>query len=131
MFVGMPGVEISPIEVGSEGGGYRISGSPGTVLRIRAWGYWPLDVATTFSREVGGVCRDLAPEATLALDASDFKPQGAEGQEALRVFLRALAPLAFAKGLVLAGNALTRMQLTRLVRECGLDGRMTFSDSFK
>ena len=127
----MPGVEISPLEGGTEAGGYRVSGSPGTVLRLRVWGYWPPDVTITFTREAAAVCRDLASDATLALDASDFKPQGAEGQEALRVFLRALAPLTFAKGLVLAGNALTRMQLTRLLRESGLDGRMTFSDSFK
>ena len=127
----MPGAEISHVEVGTEAGGYRVSGSPTTVLRIRAWGYWPADVTAAFSHEAPVVCRELAPEATLALDASDFKPQGAEGQEALRVFLRALAPLTFAKGIVLAGNALTRMQITRLLRECGLDGRLTFSDSFK
>jgi hypothetical protein len=127
----MPGVEISPLEVGSEAGGYRVSGSPSTVLRIRAWGYWPPDVTAAFAQQAATVCRELAAEATLALDASDFKPQGAEGQEALRVFFRALEPLTFAKGIVLAGNALTRMQLTRLLRECGLDGRLNFGDSFK
>jgi hypothetical protein len=127
----MPGADISPVDVGTDGGGYRVSGSPSTLLRIRAWGYWPVEVTTVFGREAAALCRDLAPDATLVLDASDFKPQGSEGQEALRVFLRALAPLTFAKGLVLAGNALTRMQLTRLLRECGLDGRLTFGDSFK
>jgi hypothetical protein len=125
----MPGVEISPVEAGTEAGGYRVSGSPSTTLRISVWGYWPPDVSAAFSREASGVCRDLAPDSIFALDARDLKPQGAEAQEALRVLFRALAPLTFEKAVVRASHPLTRMQLTRLMRECGLDGRLIFGDS--
>jgi hypothetical protein len=125
----MPGAEISPLEVGTEAAGYRVSGSPSTTLRIRAWGYWPADVTAAFSREAPTACRDLAPAATFVLDANDLKPQGAEAQEGLRVLFRALAALTFEKGIVRATHALTRMQLTRLVRECGLDGRLIFGES--
>ena len=67
--------------------------------------------------------------ATFTLDATNLKPQGPEGQHALRVLFRALTPVAFARGILFASNVLTKMQLMRLVRECGLDARVGFDDS--
>ncbi len=127
----MPGGEISPTDVGTEAGGYRVSGSGTSVVRIRAWGYWPPEVVDAFIRDAAAVCRELAPSATLGLDAGELKPQGSDGQDALRTFFRSLAALTFVKGTVFANNALTRMQLTRLLREAAVDGRLTFADNPK
>ena len=50
------------------------------------------------------------------LDCKELKPQGIEGQEAIRVLLRLLSRQPFAKGMILRGNAMTCMQLARLLR---------------
>lgn len=121
----MPGVESSGAGAGSEVGGFRISGAQ-TALRIRVWGYWGSDVVAAFTREAPAACQQLTAAAVFILEADELKPQGAEGQEALRVLFRSLAARTFAAGNVVAGNVLTRMQLTRLVRECGLFEQVRF-----
>jgi hypothetical protein len=127
----MPRGEDSPAEAGTEAGGYRITGVGTEAVRIRAWGYWPDEVVDAFVRDAAILCRELAPSATLGIDAGELKPQGSEGQDALRAFFRAVASLAFAKGTLFADNVLTRMQLTRLLREAGVDSRLTFADDPK
>jgi len=119
----MPLAEFSPAEVGTEAGGFRIVGTAQGLLRMTVWGYWPQDVVRTFSSDAPSALQKLSPSGTFVLEATELKPQGADGQEALRVLFRALAPLEFAKASVVASNALTRMQLARLLRECSLDGR--------
>lgn len=120
----MPFAEFSPADVGTPGGGFRIVGTAQGALRITAWGYWQEDVARTFSTDGPSALQKLLPTGTFVLEATELKPQGADGQEALRVLFRGLAPLPFAKGQVVASHALARMQLARLLRECGVDGRV-------
>lgn len=120
----MPFAEFSPAEVGTAAGGFRIVGTNQGILRVTVWGYWPPDVVRTFTADAPSALSKLSPAGTFVLDAAELKPQGAEGQEALRVLFRALAPLQFAKGSIVASNALTRMQLARLLRECSVDGRL-------
>jgi len=120
----MPFAEFSPAEVGTEAGGFRIVGTAQGVLRVTAWGYWPADVVRTFATDAPSALQKLLPAGTFVLEATDLKPQGADGQEALRVLFRGLAPLPFAKASVVAKNALTRMQFARLLRESGVDGRV-------
>ncbi len=122
----MSATEFSPVEVGGEAGGFRVTGTPQAALRVEAWGYWPPEVVTAFTRAAPAATQQLAPSAMFTLDATNLKPQGADGQEALRAMLRALAPLAFSKGVILASNVLTSMQIARLLRECKLDGRLVF-----
>lgn len=123
----MPPPDNLPPTGGAEVGGFRIAGK-GEVMRIEVWGYWRAEVATSFARETAAVLQKLSSAAELILDAKNLKPQGTEGQEALRVLLRGLVPLGFSKGSVRAENLFARMQLTRLIRECGLDGRLGFGD---
>jgi len=125
----MPFAEFSPAEVGTSAGGFRIVGTAQGLLRLTIWGYWPNDVARSFSTDGPAALQRLSPSATLVVDANELKAQGADGQEALRVLFRALAGLAFAKATVISANALSRMQLTRLLRECGVDGRVDLSDN--
>lgn len=106
--------------------GFRIADQAPTALQIEVWGYWTSAVADAFTREAPPFAAKLGAAATFVLDAKALKPQGAEGQEALRVFFRALSAGTFAKATLATENVLTRMQLTRLLRECGLDGRVGF-----
>jgi hypothetical protein len=115
--------------MGSDAGGFRVSVTSQGAMRIEAWGYWSEGVIASFTREAPAAAQRLMPGATFTLDAKELKPQGAGGQEALRVFFRALAGVTFARGIVNADNALTKMQLTRLLRECALDGRFTYETS--
>jgi len=124
----MPFAEFSPAEVGTEAGGFRIVGTAQGILRVTVWGYWPQDVVRTFVNDAPAALSKLTAAGTFVLEATDLKPQGADGQEGLRVLFRALVPLSFAKGSVVANNALTRMQLARLLRECGVDGRLEIGD---
>jgi hypothetical protein len=118
------GTDFLPIEVGGKKDGFRITGTPHASLRIEAWGYWPSNVASAFAREAQAAVQKLATTAVFTLDVVNLKPQGAEGQDALRALLRALSPLAFAKGVVIASNILTGMQIARLLRECKLEDRV-------
>jgi len=120
--------EISLPEVGTQSGGFRVSGPPHEALRIELWGFFDPDVADALTRLAPTVIQHVELAAIFTLDATNLKPQGPDGQQALRVLFRALAPIAFKKGVLLASNVLTKMQLTRLVRECGLDARVGFED---
>lgn len=115
--------------MGTEAGGFRVGGTPQSALRIEVWGYWSPEVVTTFAREASSAVQKLSPAAAFVLDAGNLKPQSIEGQEALRALFRGLSSFDFAEGKILATNVLTRMQLTRLLRECKMDGRLTFGDA--
>jgi hypothetical protein len=111
--------------VGTDAGGYRLFATI-KELRLEAWGYWTPEVVATFRRQIGAAIRRLGEQGLFVVDAKELKPQGTDAQDALREFLRVLSAVAFASGKITAQNALTRMQLTRLVREGGLDERVTF-----
>jgi hypothetical protein len=129
MFGAMSGGQHSSGDVGTDAGGFRVQAGAQGGLRVTAWGYWPSEVARSFGSDAAAAAQKLVATGAFTLEAAELKPQGTEGQEALRTLFRALAPVTFGRGLVLSSNALTRMQLARLVRECGLDGRIEFGDS--
>jgi hypothetical protein len=125
----MSGGLQSSSNVGTEAGGFRILGSTDGNLRVAAWGYWPAEVVSAFFGSAPTATQTLVPEGVFVFDCKELKPQGAEGQEAIRVLFRALARLPFAKGLIVRGNAMTCMQLARLLRECGAERRIEFADA--
>ena len=125
----MRAAKISLLEVGTHSGGFRVIGPPHEALRIELWGFFGQDVADALTHHAPAVIQHVQLAAIFTLDATNLKPQGPEGQQALRVLFRALTPVTFARGTLLASNVLTKMQLMRLVRECGLDARVGFDDS--
>ena len=125
----MPGGAHSSSNVGSEEGGFRILGSTDGNLRIAAWGYWPLDVIDAFSAKAPAATRALVAVGVFVFDCKELKPQGTQGQDAIRALFRVLARLPFAKGLIVKGNAMTCMQLARLLRESGAEKRIEFADA--
>lgn len=122
----LPGAPLP--EAGNQAGGFRFSRSPAGGLSLQVWGYWAADVVAAFARDALGATPELNAATVFTLDASELKPQGADGQDALRVLFRALAGSPFARGTVISKNALTTMQVARLLRECGLDARMSFGN---
>ncbi|HYQ44171.1 MAG TPA: hypothetical protein VER11_19450 [Polyangiaceae bacterium] len=125
----MPGGAHTSTNVGSEAGGFRILGGTDGNLRIAAWGYWPADVVASFLANAPLAAQALVPVGIFVFDCKELKPQGAEGQEAIRVLFRVLARSPFAKGLIVRGNAMTCMQLARLLRECSAEKRIEFADA--
>jgi hypothetical protein len=114
-----------PDRVGTDGGGFRLT-SGIVEFRIEGWGYWTPDVISAFRRQAPPAARKLGAAGLFVFDATNLKPQGTDGQDALCEIFRLLAALPFARGSVMASNVLSRMQITRLLREGGLDGRVTF-----
>lgn len=125
----MPGGADSSTNVGSEAGGFRIYDSSDGNLRIAAWGYWPVDVIDEFNVQAAVAIQTLVAVGVFVFDCKGLKPQGAQGQDAIRALFRVLARLPFAKGLIVKGNAMTCMQLARLLRECGAEKRFEFTDA--
>lgn len=123
----MPEERPHTLHVGTDADGFRVTHTAGgRELRIEGWGYWDAETCHAFARHVGGVLDKLAPPIVLLFDASVLKPQAIEGQEVIRAFFRRAASMPRSSVVALAKNVLTRMQLTRLGRECSLD--LGFSD---
>lgn len=131
MFGRMPAAQHSSADVGSEAGGFRLSAPAGGTLRVTVWGYWTPDVARVFAVDALAAGQKLMPTSTLVVEAAELKPQGPDGQDAWRSLFRGLVALTYVRAVIVGANALTRMQLARLVRESGLDGRMEFGDSYQ
>ncbi len=121
----MPAGEVSSIE--NEAGGFRITVAS-SLLSINVWGYWPSEVAAAFTREATAISHKSMRVSALLLDASALKPQGAEGQEALRVMFKVLASMGVAKGTFITDSLFCKMQLVRLLRECGLEQYVAAAD---
>ena len=114
---------------GNDSSGFRITYLPGAhELRIECWGYWPRDVAADFARETVLTFQKIGARVDLSFDASRLKPQGVDGQGALRLVMNAMGSLAFSRATVLSSDVLCRMQLTRIARECGVDSLLSFRD---
>ena len=58
------------------------------MLRLEGWGHWDGGVSTAFARQAAAACRGLASPAEIVPDATELKPQGDDGQGALRVMMR-------------------------------------------
>jgi hypothetical protein len=117
------------MQVGTKAAGFRIVLTPGgTALRLESWGYWSPDLALAFSRDVIVACRKVSSPLSFVLDATELKPQGREGQEALRTLMRCLAQFVLASATISTKNILTKMQLTRLAKDCGVESLLQITD---
>jgi hypothetical protein len=106
---------------GDEARGFRLQAAfGGRRLVVECWGYWEPETSALFSRLSLRALEKVVPPLDFTLDASLLKPQSSGGQEALRVFLKGLAAKHLECIKVRVSDVLTRMQLTRLMRESGL-----------
>jgi hypothetical protein len=101
---------------GTDADGFTISfEEPSRCLRIRVYGFWQPDTAATFVASLVDACRPPRRAVELVVDASDLKPQRDEAQVALKDAFAALPGLGITRASVVTDNALTKLQLLRLV----------------
>jgi hypothetical protein len=117
-------------DVGDSADGFRLTvRRDDSTIRVECWGFWPPDIAESFAEETISNCRNLAPPFHLLIDASALKPQGDEGQAALRRIMRYVATAKVASAVVSASNILTRMQLNRIANESGAASLVAFKSA--
>lgn len=87
------------------------------VVRVRAWGFWSVSVAETFTQAVLDACRASPKGAPLLMDMTELKPLREEGQRAFGSLLGRLRELGVARTTVTTASHLTKLQLLRLVAE--------------
>ena len=106
--------------IGDDQTGFSVSfDTEARAVRVRAWGFWSVDVAGAFVRTVAEVCLAGQRGGTMLLDMTGLKPMRDEGQAAFGSLMAALPKLGIARASVLSDNPLTRLQLLRLVSEHG------------
>jgi hypothetical protein len=125
----MVALDPETMQVGTKAAGFRIMCQPGgKAVRVEGWGYWPADVALAFGRDMISACRKVSSPLSFLFDATELKPQGHDGQEALRTLMRCLVQFGLSSVTISTNNILTKMQLTRLAKECGVESLLQIND---
>jgi hypothetical protein len=102
---------------GDQDNGFRIDRDlPNGIVRARAWGFWPLELAQAFVGAIQDECK-FAMRATLSLDATKLKPQREVAIAELAAALRAAVQSGVIRVVIHTENPLTRLQLTRIASD--------------
>jgi hypothetical protein len=113
--------------VGDEQAGYSITlDAVNGTIRVRAWGFWSVEVATTFGKNVGDVCVTAPQGTALHLDMKGLKPMREEGQHSFGMLLNALPSLRMSATTIATDNPLTKLQLLRLANKHGAKDAVQF-----
>jgi hypothetical protein len=105
--------------IGNDQAGFSIDYTSGAGLSVAGWGFWSVDVALAFAATIVDACRQAPRGAALTLDLRELKPMREEGQQSFSSVLRATSTLGFASISIVTANPLTKLQLVRLVADCG------------
>lgn len=104
--------------MGDETSGFSLQFDPSPpCIRVRAWGFWNVEVASAFGRAVQDACRGRPSGTTLELDMNELKPMRDEGQTSVSTLLAAAPSLGIAATVIKTANQLTKLQLMRLAGE--------------
>ncbi len=90
------------------------------VVRVRTWGFWRLEVATLFARNVATDCRAAGLPLGLLIDVIQLLPQRDEGQAAFGELMTVARGLGLRGTVVVGSNIITKMQLLRIAKERGV-----------
>jgi hypothetical protein len=93
--------------------------APAHVVRVRAWGFWRLEITTSFSQAIVSECRAASPPVGLLIDATRLLPQRNEGQAAFSELMTASRTLGLTAVAIVVSSSITRMQLLRIAKETG------------
>jgi hypothetical protein len=85
------------------------------ILRIAAWGFWSLTVASAFPDDVRVASASARPGFSLLTDCTGLHPQRSEGQEAWSRLIRELGGRV-GRVCAFVPNAVTKLQLVRIVK---------------
>jgi len=101
--------------VGDDGAGFSLEYEPSSSsVRVRAWGFWSVEIALAFGSKVREACKNRPPGTTLQLDMTHLKPMRDEGQLAFTALIEALPGLGIANTVIATGSQLTKLQLLRI-----------------
>lgn len=102
--------------------------APLKLVRGRCWGFW--DEATTerFQRELFAAVQKLERPALLLLDVTALLPQPEQTQATFRQLIASSAAAGLGRAALVATNAITRLQLARLVQEAKAPHWMLVAD---
>ncbi len=89
----------------------------GSLVVVRAWGFWDAGLACQLTPAVLQLCRAAGQPLRLLLDGAALKPQGDVGQMAFRDLIAGVIDLGLVRAAVLVRNILTKMQLMRITNE--------------
>lgn len=113
-------------KVGDASGGYSVGAeAPSAEVQVTAWGFWSIDVATSFRTTVLEACATRLPKR-LVLDMRALKPMRDEGQQGVSALMAALPRLGIERATVITSSPLTKLQLLRIVRESVAKDRVDF-----
>jgi hypothetical protein len=97
------------------------------VVRVRAWGFWSIEVATAFAGTVAEYCHAGPRGGTLLMDMTGLKPMRDEGQQSFGALMDALPKLGIARTTLVIDSPLTKLQLLRLVAQHGRKDLVQFT----
>ena len=89
----------------------------GSVVMVRAWGYWEADLASQFAPAVLQMCGSVGKPFRMIIDGSTLKPQGEHGQQAFRALVAGATGLGLVRAAVIVKNSITRIQLMHITKE--------------
>jgi len=113
---------------GSDESGFSVE-TNAVGVRVRAWGFWDAATAANFAPAVFGALRGgMTRRPQLLIDATQLKPQRDEGQQAIRDLVESASKLGVARAEFVVTNAITKMQVSRILRELNVSGWSLTSD---
>jgi hypothetical protein len=86
------------------------------VVRVVAWGFWSVEVASAFGPTLHEVCRKNPQIKHVSMDMGELKPMREQGQLGFGEFLGALGTLGVERVTVHTTSHLTKLQLLRIAR---------------
>jgi hypothetical protein len=102
--------------VGTDESGYSVSvDAAARTIRVDAWGFWSVEVCSTFGKALIDACRRTAGLRRLEIETSRLKPLREEGENAWAMALGAL-PAVGIEAVLVKTNSLTKLQLLRIAR---------------
>ncbi|MBN1605938.1 MAG: hypothetical protein JW940_04865 [Polyangiaceae bacterium] len=113
---------------GTDEAGFSVEYDADTrMVRVEAWGFWNVEVASSFGPVVRDACRGRPRGTTLRLDMSRLRPMRDEGQRSFGSLMGWASGLGIQETLILTGSELVKLQLLRLVADSGARERTRFT----
>ena len=105
-------------EVGDEQAGFAVEFHRETnTIRVRAWGFWGVEVAKQFCDVVLAESAMSQRGAVMTMDMRNLKPMRDEGQQSFAKLVAALRTMRVNEVSVQTKSPLTKLQLQRIVTE--------------
>ncbi|MCU0685708.1 MAG: hypothetical protein MUF34_26270 [Polyangiaceae bacterium] len=107
------------VQAGDVAAGFVVEIDPQLgLVHSRCWGFWSDELAASWQGEMlAAVHRERAHAWCALVDLDGFAPQRPSVQEVVRTMVVTMAAYKPRSAILLASNAITKLQLVRLLRE--------------